>query len=628
MINTAGVGAGNSKQQQPVASVSRAPTHHRAPSQRQAQAQVNGTTINGGASSQSQAPKRPPQTSYRPPQDPNAEPIDPTVDTLLRVGANAYKVDLAKDPQQGPSRPRATSSSNTAPPVVDPLAKQLEELKNAVSGSGTVRRSGTWKPTDPRLGQPVSRKGTLDSAAGPSNLNPLSSSTQPPAPQRQQSRDYRLSAENVVGVHPSASRPASPNPPTASFMQDPAKVSPRTDVGDIVAQYQQSFPGERKPVSRSNSAQGNPIKPPAGGLGHSQSLSQGQNLARPVSREGHAGVGAHGRSSPQPMSRSASPAAANRPNVAPPQRRPPLGPLPSPGPTYYPGNARAVSPNRVGIALDPNGTVVVDSMAERYNQQQQMQLLQQQQQREREQQQQQQQQAQQQQQQQQMQAQQYGAAGRRASYIAMNNGSAVPPPNLQPGYGVVPPVAAAPYQVANPPYMNAPGPQRRGFNPAYQQQQPVYQQPVGYGPMDGVPRGQPITAGYDMQMRAPPNQMPPPQPGYGGYPPPNTMARTPSPLPPADPPTGQKTEEGLPILFYGEANLVRLLRVSRAHLFCSVKALYDYSATIEEEFDFQSGDIIAVTATPEDGWWSGQLLDEARRQRGRHVFPSNFVCLF
>lgn len=65
-------------------------------------------------------------------------------------------------------------------------------------------------------------------------------------------------------------------------------------------------------------------------------------------------------------------------------------------------------------------------------------------------------------------------------------------------------------------------------------------------------------------------------------------------------------------------------------LTCShvVKALYDYQATIEEEFDFQTGDIIAVTATPDDGWWSGELLDEARRQRGRHVFPSNFVCLF
>lgn len=59
-----------------------------------------------------------------------------------------------------------------------------------------------------------------------------------------------------------------------------------------------------------------------------------------------------------------------------------------------------------------------------------------------------------------------------------------------------------------------------------------------------------------------------------------------------------------------------------------VKALYDYQATIEEEFDFQAGDVIAVTATPDDGWWSGELLDEARRVEGRNVFPSNFVCLF
>ncbi|KAF8627658.1 hypothetical protein AX15_004350 [Amanita polypyramis BW_CC] len=59
-----------------------------------------------------------------------------------------------------------------------------------------------------------------------------------------------------------------------------------------------------------------------------------------------------------------------------------------------------------------------------------------------------------------------------------------------------------------------------------------------------------------------------------------------------------------------------------------VKALYDYRATIDDEFDFQAGDIIAVTETPDDGWWSGELLDEARREPGRHIFPSNYVCLF
>lgn len=78
--------------------------------------------------------------------------------------------------------------------------------------------------------------------------------------------------------------------------------------------------------------------------------------------------------------------------------------------------------------------------------------------------------------------------------------------------------------------------------------------------------------------------------------------------------------------------MVRSVRLRRPVLLtnaiCLVKALYDYQATIEEEFDFQAGDVIAVTATPDDGWWSGELLDEARRVEGRNVFPSNFVCLF
>lgn len=68
--------------------------------------------------------------------------------------------------------------------------------------------------------------------------------------------------------------------------------------------------------------------------------------------------------------------------------------------------------------------------------------------------------------------------------------------------------------------------------------------------------------------------------------------------------------------------------IRSAHSIYSVKALYDYQATIDEEFDFQSGDVLAVTSTPEDGWWTGELLDEKRRIPGRNVFPSNFVCLF
>ncbi|WFD19474.1 formin-binding protein [Malassezia caprae] len=76
----------------------------------------------------------------------------------------------------------------------------------------------------------------------------------------------------------------------------------------------------------------------------------------------------------------------------------------------------------------------------------------------------------------------------------------------------------------------------------------------------------------------------------------------------ARPPTGQYSETGEPILFY-------------------VKALYDYAATLPEEFSFTAGDIIAVTHTEPDGWWQGELLDEARRVPGAYTFPSNFVVL-
>jgi len=82
-----------------------------------------------------------------------------------------------------------------------------------------------------------------------------------------------------------------------------------------------------------------------------------------------------------------------------------------------------------------------------------------------------------------------------------------------------------------------------------------------------------------------------------------------APVPPMPQPASTGTGERNKILFY-------------------VEAMYDYTATIDEEFNFQAGDIIAVTDIPPDGWWSGELLDEARREEGRHVFPSNFVRLF
>ncbi|KAF7291820.1 SH3-domain-containing protein [Mycena chlorophos] len=113
----------------------------------------------------------------------------------------------------------------------------------------------------------------------------------------------------------------------------------------------------------------------------------------------------------------------------------------------------------------------------------------------------------------------------------------------------------------------------------------------------------------------PTREIPPPQPqrlsGPLPRPPPaSTSAPAPAPIAPIppvpDPPEDKRSEQ---ILFY-------------------VEALYAYQGTAPEEFDFQPGDVIAVTAAPEDGWWSGELLDERRRRPGQNIFPSNYVKLF
>ncbi|BGO95547.1 formin-binding protein [Rhodotorula toruloides] len=69
------------------------------------------------------------------------------------------------------------------------------------------------------------------------------------------------------------------------------------------------------------------------------------------------------------------------------------------------------------------------------------------------------------------------------------------------------------------------------------------------------------------------------------------------------PPTGQYTESGQPILFY-------------------VNALFDYQAASAEEFSFSTGDVIAVTGTDPDGWWSGNRVGD---QGPSKLFPSNFT---
>ncbi|WVF72380.1 hypothetical protein IAT40_007195 [Kwoniella sp. CBS 6097] len=149
--------------------------------------------------------------------------------------------------------------------------------------------------------------------------------------------------------------------------------------------------------------------------------------------------------------------------------------------------------------------------------------------------------------------------------------------NAQPPQGYVAPPQQQQHQQQ--PYQTSQ--YARAASPAPQQQQ---QQQYGYRAPSPQPQQQ-----QQQQYGGRAGQTPSPQPNQ---PPPNVA------------PTGQWAANGLPVLFY-------------------VKALYDYAAQSAAEFDFQAGDIIAVTSTPEDGWWSGELLDEARRIPGRTDFPSN-----
>lgn len=589
MINAAGVGAGGGVRSAELSDtpLSRQSTRSRRGSSahtRQAP-QTNGTsapqpnTGTGPAPSGSTAQAlnrrptsvvQPPQQSYRPPQDPHAEPIDPNAETYIRVGNNAYRVDLSNDPQQhrqgGPSdRLGGVSPSNQAGGI-DPLAKQLEDLQTAVSTTGSVRRGAVVRQnTVAGSGNsqlPPSR--TTDSAGVPSSTLAAPSQANNPGSSGSQlrggtpSRDYRNSAEFVVGAHPSAaSRSPSPNPPTAAFMVPKSSVSPSGSevVQEVLTDYHQSLPGERKSISRSNSRRasynGQPTSQSPPNANHSHSMSQGQSLARPPSTVGHPGIGAHGSrsNSPQPPpSRGHSPAPPNGRNsfIAPP-----------------PGHitTRATSPNTVGIALDPNGRVLHDEMAQKYQQQRQPPV-------------------QQQPQQQSQPPQQYNTQSvvqRRPSYMAPVN----VPPQAQNPYVVssAPPTIYQQAPPAQSSYTHAPPPPvQPAYNPPpvlYQpplSQQPVYQAPPhagGYGVANGVQRGPSIAGGayytntnptQQVQVRGPlhPQQQQEPTYRQVAYRDPSPAGRTPSPQPPQQvpqqggpPPTGQTTEEGVGILFYG-----------------------------------------------------------------------------
>ncbi|KAH9920957.1 uncharacterized protein B0H18DRAFT_880670 [Fomitopsis serialis] len=572
-----------------------------------ASAYVNGHSVSPGPGAPSRGP--PSQGGMRAPE-PQADPIDPTAETMLKIGERAYPVDPSRDPQgqRGGSKVAAPRPLNVGQDD-DPLAQQMVALQK---GGGSTRRQSQYQPQGAyptSTPSPTKRDATANKLSPPPDGSSRSG--------RRNSVDYRRSAEIVVGAPPASDRRSTSPNPYPKHMLPPSNVGPSGNlpVQEILHDYEQSFPGERKSISRPGSRPGSVIGLP--GQGPSPSQSQIQST-RPMS--GQAGIGAQGRSpSPQPFappSRSTSPAVPQPPNarrlstsrVPPPSMngapaghhatssvssvRPGTGTIQVPQPSAQ--HQRPTSPNSVGIVLDPTGRVALDEMASRYQPPPPQQP-------------------------------QYGRPPQQqppATQVQRQptyNTPGYPQQPVaghvqQPSHGPPVPYGGPPQTIAAPNYYppQPPPPQQQyGQQPPppvqYQQphqQQPSYQQPNGY--QSGVvPSQQRTPSGYfgqdpygqqqQQQYRAPsPARAPSPQPPPGQAPP---------------PPTGAYTEDGRGILFY-------------------VKAMYDYQATIEEEFDFQAGDIIAVTATPEDGWWSGELLDEQRRQPGRHVFPSNFVCLF
>lgn len=262
-VNTAGVGAigkkGTADSVGDMMPPSRSQTQSRA-SNRGGQTQTSGTSPANGQTSLSRRPtaasqhQPPAQGSFRPQNDPNAEPIDPTAETMLKVGNSVYKVDPTNDPQQqqqGAGRaaiPPVQNGGIGAPE--DPLLKTMVEL-NAASSEGNSRRNSTARhnPSDSRGQNIVARKNTTH---GGTSLSPPSSSQGlANANTSGGSRDYRHSAEFVVGPYPGSTNSES-NPPTAALMQPPqqSSMSPpsASQPGSVVSDYPRSFPGDRKSV--------------------------------------------------------------------------------------------------------------------------------------------------------------------------------------------------------------------------------------------------------------------------------------------------------------------------------------------------------------------------------------------
>jgi len=427
--------------------------------------------------------------------------------TMLKVGDQAYPVN----PDHGPQsfKPGHSSGGSKVGQENDPLAKQMAELRSA---SAAGRRNSFIQKEQQQEGGPA------------------------------RTRDYSGSADMVVGGFPSPSRPVSPSQPTAALMRPPVGTGPsagaNVNVDAVVADYQQSFPGEVKSHRRTNS--------------HQSQIGSSQLLDRPVSREGFAGIGSQGRS-PSPSfngSRNTSPIPPHQGSISRPSAT-----TSTPSHTARQESVsvpqqklpkRATTPNSTGITLDPTGKVAIDSMAEVYQSQPPQHN------------------------QSSSQPSQYHAPPQnQQSNGSMNIPGQHPhiPPQTQPPYGAPPPASyqqppptQQPPPQQQPQYMQPPTQQPPPIN--YQQHhyqpQPEYTQPPAHPAytqqQQGLARGQSVSGGYYQPQVQ--QQQPQPQQIINGYrsTSPQLVHNQPIQAQPhgiTAAPTGQYTENGRPVLFYG-----------------------------------------------------------------------------
>jgi len=79
---------------------------------------------------------------------------------------------------------------------------------------------------------------------------------------------------------------------------------------------------------------------------------------------------------------------------------------------------------------------------------------------------------------------------------------------------------------------------------------------------------------------------------------------------------------------WGMSESFSLVFSTNAQVFRLVKAISNYIGADDKDLTFSVGDIIEVSKTSNDGWWTGRLVTGRRGQRAWRLFPANLVVAY